>query len=213
MSDLFLTGYCRIRTCRATVDGKAVYASEGTDFDPFINGLYASVGTSYPKFYKMDNQCKLGLMAAELLLKDGTFLGRYAGEEVGVVLSNAVSSEDADAQYFRTIADPAEYFPSPALFVYTLASTVTGEICIRHQFKGENAFFVSDNFDAGLLYPYVRHLLHTTNTRACLTGWVNYRKGDFDAFLFTVEQAPNKYPEPLTAHLLHQLYYQESWTH
>lgn len=188
------------------VNGEVLFASDANTFGEFIQELYGFTQMNYPKFYKMDGQCKLGLLAAELLSGKSAFLEAYRGEEVGVVLSNAVASEPADRQYFQSIADPADYFPSPALFVYTLPSTITGEICIRHKLKGENAFFIADQFDADLLESYIQYLLKNTHTKACIGGWVNHDETRFDAFLFTVEPVPGQYQEPLNSTLLNQLY-------
>jgi hypothetical protein len=160
----------------------------------------------------MDNQSKLGMMAAELLLAGNSFLQKYSGEEVGVVLSNAVASADADQAYYETIADPANYFPGPALFVYTLPSMVTGEICIKYKIKGENAFFISEDFNPDLLYSYIDHLLKSKVTKACLGGWINYDADQSDAFLFTIESTPGLCQEPWNAQTLHQLYINSPWT-
>jgi hypothetical protein len=62
----------------------------------------------------------------------------------GIVLSNSNASLDADIKYYDSVAN----IPSPALFVYTLPNIVIGEISIKHSFKGENAFFIFDSFDA-----------------------------------------------------------------
>jgi hypothetical protein len=210
---LFLTSYCRIKNYTATVDGTTLFSATPSTFEAFIQALYQYTNTNYPKFYKMDNQSKLAVMAAEVLLQNGLFLQTYAGEEISVVLSNAVASEDADKKYVETIADPENYFPSPALFVYTLPSIMTGEICIKYKIKGENAFFVSDYFNADLLCPYLANLMKYTLTKACIGGWVNYDAPHFEAFMFTVESTPGKYQEPLTNQILHQLYVNDLWTH
>ena len=80
----------------------------------------------------------------------------YKPEDIGVVLANANSSLDTDIKYFETVKDIA----SPALFVYTLPNIVIGEICIRHNFKGENAFFIFEEFDAGFIQQYVSNLIN-----------------------------------------------------
>ncbi|MES2733966.1 MAG: 3-oxoacyl-ACP synthase [Bacteroidota bacterium] len=190
----------------ASLDGQAVFSANSASFEEFIHALYQHLKTDYPKFYKMDNQSKLGLMAAELLLNTQHFLQRNRGEEIGMVLSNAVGSADTDKRYYETVAKPEDYFPSPSLFVYTLPSMVTGEICIKYKIKGETAFFVSDNFRAELLYPYIQNLMKYTETKACIGGWVNYDASGYDAFLFTIESTSGKYPEPVNAKMLNQIY-------
>ena len=94
----------------------------------------------------MDSLSKLGWLAAEILLKDSFNKEALSVRKMsGLVFANANSSLDTDIKYYETAKDIA----SPALFVYTLPNIVIGEICIRHNFKGENAFFISEQFDAG----------------------------------------------------------------
>lgn len=131
----------------------------------------------------MDQLSKLGWLAAELLLSNGFEATEYRPEEVAVVLSNASSSLDTDYRYFATVSE----IPSPALFVYTLPNIMIGEICIRNKFKGENAFFVADSFDAEMIENFVRDLMETGNARACICGWVEVLGDAYAAALFLIE--------------------------
>jgi hypothetical protein len=134
----------------------------------------------------MDNLSKLGLLAAEVLLKPGFKAENYAAEEIGVVLSNASASLDTDLRYMETAREIA----SPALFVYTLPNIMTGEICIKHKFKGENAFFVSAGFDGEFMHGYVSALMNDHILEACICGWVELLEQDYKAVLFLVESQP-----------------------
>ena len=96
------------------------------------------------KFYKMDNLCKLGYVAAEYLLKDTN----YHPKEIGIILANASSSLDTDCKHQAIISKEGDKAASPAVFVYTLPNVVLGEICIRHKIQGENTFFVRRQSDA-----------------------------------------------------------------
>ena len=53
--------------------GTTVFSSSETDFAPFIREAYKHLGENNMKFYKMDNLCKLGYVAAEYLLKDTNY--------------------------------------------------------------------------------------------------------------------------------------------
>src|SRR5690606_18078970 len=97
----------------------------------FLNSAYEALDNHYPKFYKMDALCKLGTIAAHVLLETPEKTG-YQPEEVGIVLSNKNGSIEADLSYFES----AKTFPSPSLFVYTLPNILIGEISIRNGFKG-----------------------------------------------------------------------------
>ena len=118
-------------------DGTVVFESAETSLAGFLAEAYQQLGEKYPKFYKMDHLSKLGWLGTEYLLSGAFNKAHYQPEEIGLVLSNANSSLDADIRYLESVKEMA----SPALFVYTLPNIVIGEISIRHNFKGENAFF------------------------------------------------------------------------
>ncbi|MGZ3863737.1 MAG: hypothetical protein ACXVPN_01335 [Bacteroidia bacterium] len=126
----------------------------------------------------MDNLCKLGILAAELLLKNHSI----QGGKISIILSNKSSSLETDLNYMKS----TESFPSPSLFVYTLPNIVTGEISIRHKITGENAFFIEPAFNAELLFNYTETLL--THSEAALCGWIESGNKGYEAFLYFVEK-------------------------
>ena len=200
----YITASCVIRDNRIYRDGGIVWEHSPAGPADFLLSCYQHFGFQYTKFYKMDHLSKLGWLAAELLLSDGfdgegLGKGRFDGggsgrarfdtaeyrpEEMAVVLSNASSSLDTDYRYFATVTE----IPSPALFVYTLPNIVIGEICIRNNFKGENAFFVTESFDAAFIGTYVRDLMETGIARACICGWVEVLGDACTAALFLIER-------------------------
>jgi len=149
----------------------------------------------------MDNLCKLGFLAAEILLKKRNHEKKYGESETGLVLSNAHASLDVDLKYAKTIHSGA----SPALFVYTLPNIVIGEISIRHHFKGENAFFVFKHFDGKFMTEYVNGLFENELIRNCICGWVDYLKEDYRALLFLVETDDPENSMAFTADNLNKL--------
>jgi hypothetical protein len=192
-----ITASCVIRDNRIYEQGRLAWEAPGGLAD-FLLSCYQHFGFQYPKFYKMDHLSKLGWLAAELLLSDG--IKEYRPEEMAVVLSNANSSLDTDYRYFASVME----IPSPALFVYTLPNIMIGEICIRHNFKGENAFFITSTFDAAFIGNYVRDLLDNGNARACICGWVEVLGDHYAAALFLTE---NKLAGlPFTAENMDRLY-------
>ena len=118
----------------------------------------------------MDSLCKLGFMGAEILLKD---IPAELREKAAVILFNRNSSLITDRNYQKTISED-NYFPSPALFVYTLANIVTGEIAIRHRIHGETAFHITDENNAGLQEEIAARAFLTSSPSFILTGWVDY---------------------------------------
>jgi hypothetical protein len=192
----YITASCIIRDHIVYTNEKAVFeqrpaalphtTSPPATLPEFLAAAYHHFGLQYPKFYKMDNLSKLGWLAAELLLKEGFKTTDYRPEEIAVVLSNSNASLDTDYKYFATIKD----IPSPAVFVYTLPNIMIGEICIRHKFKGENAFFISEAFDAAFIEQYVHGLMDSDNAGACICGWVDVLGEEYMAALFLIEKKP-----------------------
>lgn len=139
-----------------------------------ITGIYREFIGDYPKFFKMDSLCKLGFVAAELILKDKTAEQK---ENASIILFNRNGSLITDRNYQKTI-DRDNYFPSPALFVYTLANIVTGEIAIRHKIYGESSFYVLPHQDEELMCDVVNNTYRTSDPSFILTGWVDYDNDD-----------------------------------
>ncbi len=162
-------------------NGKLISKSDET-VNPisFLEEIYKSLNLSYPKFFKMDGLSKLGILCAELILKDENINQLFPKETTAIVLSNKNSSLQTDVAYSKTIND----FPSPSLFVYTLSNIVTGEIAIKHKITGENAFFIEPKFNAELLHNYTELLLKEND--AVLCGWLNINEKTCEGFLYFV---------------------------
>ncbi|MEO6849267.1 MAG: hypothetical protein ABI203_00635 [Mucilaginibacter sp.] len=184
VTEKYISASCTISKGIVSKDGEPLFEKKAADLSAFLLSIYQHFQLSYPKFYKMDNLSKLGWLCAELLLKSNFNKDNYQPEEIGVVLANANSSLDNDLRYFDTVKD----VPSPSLFVYTLANIVIGEICIRNHFKGEHAFFIQENFDAGFIEKQVGYLLDNGILKACVCGWVDVLEQEYKAALFLVEK-------------------------
>jgi len=180
----YISAHCSISGNTVRYNNEVVFEGTESDIPGFLLSVYQHLGIKYPKFYKMDNLAKLGWLAAEVLLKDFD-KAKYQPTDIGVVLINASSSLDADKRYFESVQDIA----SPALFVYTLPNIVIGEICIRHHFKGENAFYIFDRFNANFISRYVSVLLETGQLKACICGWAEMTTTGYKAVLFLIEKA------------------------
>lgn len=120
--------------------------------------LYRRYVKDYPKFFKMDTLSRLGFIAAELLLKDQ--------QVEAVILANRSASIKNDTDYLATITGE-NYYPSPALFVYTLPNIVTGEIAIRHHIQGETSCYILEKSEQ--LEPII--LSQITRQSPILAGW------------------------------------------
>jgi len=183
-ANIYITASCTISNAVVYKNGEAVFENKSVSLSNFLISVYNHFGIKYPKFYKMDNLSKLGWLATELLLKDSLSADEYDPKTIGVVLTNASSSLDTDLKYYETTKKIA----SPALFVYTLPNIVIGEICIRHQIKGENAFFIFDEFNAEFIEQYVGNLINYNILQSCICGWVELLGEQYKTVLFLVEK-------------------------
>jgi hypothetical protein len=197
----YITSNCTITNNVVYKNERPVFENREADLPAFLLSVYQHLEVAYPKFYKMDNLSKLGWLAAEVLLKN-IDVTSYKPEEIGLILSNANASLDSDKRYQESIKD----IPSPALFVYTLPNIMIGEICIRNNFKGEDAFFIFEKFDAGFITSYVDGLLSNGVLKACICGWVDVLDNDYKALLFLVEQENRFNAAPFTANNLDNIF-------
>jgi hypothetical protein len=171
--------------------------------------LYKHASLEYPKYFKMDNISKYGILATEYLLMGIDLKANYSENEIGIVLSNASGSLDTDTEFQKTINNKVHFFPSPAIFVYTLSNIVMGEICIKHKIKGENMFFLSETIQSELLEGFVLDLFSKNSIRSAVVGWVEYSFGKPDVLLLLVEKKELKETNDVefTSHQLELLYH------
>lgn len=187
MSDIIIKSYCSINSSSAVVNG-AVTPFTG-DFASGIRGIYRSNNISYPKFFKMDDLSKLAFAAVELALKDLKLREKEDLMKTGVILMTSNSSLDTDCIFSQSINNTEGYFPSPAVFVYTLPNIMAGEICIRHSFKGENCVYVSEMCDWDFLAGNVISMFASGRLDACICGWCDLFMENFEAAVFYAERS------------------------
>jgi hypothetical protein len=198
----YITASCTIANNVVLKNNTLLFENKGAGAQAFLLSVYEYFRFNYPRFYKMDNLSKLGWLTAELLLDAGFQSEEYDPDGIGLVLTNKNSSLDTDIKYFETV----KTFASPALFVYTLPNIVMGEICIRHQLKGENAFFIFDSFKPAFMQQYVHHLLETGAMQACICGWVEIMENDYKAVLYLAEKKTGNIVVPFTEENINHIY-------
>ena len=185
-----ITSYCRITNNKVIVNTQTIDVPR-TD-SSWLNDIYHAANISYPKFFKMDNLAKAGFLGAELTLQDVGIDRTEPKKNIAVVCCNRSSSLDDDTAYQQTIQNPADYYPSPAVFVYTLANIVTGEISIRNKIMGESAFYVMEHCNPQKFCSFVRGAFSDKTIYACLCGWTEYNNGNCDVlFLFVTRNELN----------------------
>ena len=212
-----IISYAHIKHNQVSVNGEIVFQSSSSlSLAEFLPEAYKALGLSYPKFHKMDAQCKLGVLCTEFALKETDFLKEHDLSKTAIVLCNAASSLETDRVHQHSIDDKSNYFPSPAVFVYTLPNIIIGELAIKHKITGENAFFVSELFDADLLVNYTETLFKN-GTEAAVIGWVEVDGINFEAFIFLTETQKdtnkNAIFKPLNQTNVITIYNQTIWTH
>ena len=157
------------RTCK----GKTEIDESQLADNNFLTALYRTLGLNYPKFFKMDDMSKAGILVTELVLRDlPTELDK---KQTAVVFFNREASLHTDRRFEETIRDKNNFFPSPSVFVYTLPNIVSGEVCIRHGFQGESGFYVIDDFDKNAMADICGDLLDSHSAVIC--GYTDFSKG------------------------------------
>lgn len=192
MEQLFdIIATCRISDKEVLVNQESILHNSTENVQEWLSTIYHHIGLQYPKFFKMDRLCKAGVLGAELLLKDYAYNQETVKADWCIILMNAASSLDNDRHYQETISED-NYYPSPAVFVYTLANIVTGEIAIRHKIGGESSFYVMPDFDEELMREL---LIQSYNADPELThiiyGWVNVDQDLCDVRMFLCKRRGN----------------------
>ncbi len=180
----YIHNFARITNNGVWVDGKKI---EMPATDEWLPSIYRNIGAQYPKFFKMDNLCKAGFLAAELIVNERGTDPVPEKRNWSVVIFNRSSSLDNDKKYQQTIADRENYYPSPSVFVYTLSNIVTGEIAIRHKIMGESCSYIQNEFcPQTILQMGEIGLLPNKGIDHLLIGWVEYLDGVCDVLLFHI---------------------------
>ncbi len=190
--NLIISQYSKIENKELWLNNELLFKSEEEKVSKVFKSMYQFLELKYPKYHKMDKLCKLGFLSSEVLLKNLNLADKYSEEEVALVFANSNSTINIDNEYFDSIKNKDDYFPSPALFVYTLPNIVIGEIAIRNTLRGEIGFLIQEKFNSEAIIAYVKNLFQTQNTKACITGWIDIdEKNQYKTVLFLIEKAEN----------------------
>ncbi|MPS74258.1 MAG: 3-oxoacyl-ACP synthase [Chryseobacterium sp.] len=176
------TDICIIENSKIILNNKIVFESQTENFSDFAKEAYKNLALNYPKFHKMDNLSKLAFLASEIILKNNDH------SKTALVFANKSSSLDTDFKYQESINSQENYFPSPAVFVYTLPNICVGEISIKHKMQTENAFFVLDELDEEFLNNYAEQILQSGKAEKVLCGWVELYQESYNAFVYLLNK-------------------------
>ena len=172
------TDICTIENSKIIFNNEIIFETQSEIFSDFAKEAYKVLELNYPKFHKMDNLSKLAFLASEMILKNDDH------SKSALVFANKSSSLDTDFKYQQSINSKEDYFPSPAVFVYTLPNICVGEISIKHKMQTENAFFVLDEFDEEFLNNYAEQILQSAKAEKVLCGWVELYQESYKAFVY-----------------------------
>ncbi|RRJ94008.1 3-oxoacyl-ACP synthase [Flavobacterium macacae] len=180
----YINSYCKIEKNAIWLNGEKIFESKEIAFPEFAKEAYKNFDISYPKFFKMDSLSKITFLASEIILKET--INPEMENDIALLFANRSSSLDTDVKYQKSISDKNEYFPSPAVFVYTLANICMGEISIKNQLKSENCFFIFDAFNWDFMANYSKILIETEKAEKVLCAWTELYQEDYEVFMYLV---------------------------
>ncbi len=182
----YINAYCRIDHQQVVVNGSCVLPCNDSDPKSWAGSIYKHLGIQYPKFFKMDTLCKFGFLASELIMRQLNLSPDKPKKDWAMLCLNACSSIDTDRHYQTTIQNADNYYPSPSVFVYTLANIVTGEIAIRHKLMGESSTYIFEALNPDNLYTLANNAIGENRANNVLCGWINFDNGFADVLMFAV---------------------------
>lgn len=180
----YISHFVTLDSSSIWIDGQLEMESPKTTFTDFAKLAYQKFDLQYPKFFKMDKLSKLAFLSAELILEK--VIKEDQENNIALVFSNQSASLDTDVSYQDTISNRNDYYPSPSMFVYTLPNICIGEISIKHKLQTENIFFVTDVFDAELMFSYAEAILNKGKADQVLCGWVELYQENYHSFVYLV---------------------------
>lgn len=170
------------------VDGQSLFVGRpDTPSADFFTELYRLMGINYLRFFKMDMLSKTLFLASEALWAGSGLSVAEGNEDMAMVFYNGHSSLDADIQFQATLQSGA-FFPSPSLFICTLANVALGELAIRHKIMGENITFIAPNFDAAGCVDHVTALFSAGGCGRALCGWFDFADHQEEADIFLISK-------------------------
>ncbi len=181
-----VVSYCSITNDTVSVNGKIIPVTD-TKGASWLDNIYRTLQIQYLKFFKMDNLSKAGFLASELIFDDIQLDRSIPKTDIAIVCFNSSSSLDNDMLYQKTIQDTNNYFPSPSIFVYTLANIVVGEIAIRNKIMGETSFYITKNFSPQLICDSVKDIFNENQTSGLFCGWIEYLENKCDVRMMYIE--------------------------
>lgn len=167
--NLSIHTYCNIENGVVTLNGENLDGFKSNQND-LLKDLYVHLKVDYPKFYKMDNLSKLGILGVELLKSVSTSLAQLGEDDLGIVLQSKYGCLETDINHQARVDEKS---PSPAIFVYTLSNIVIGEISIKNKWFGESILFIEEPSKLNNLIRHATGLILNNKAKTCLIGCID----------------------------------------
>ena len=180
---VFRSLYSRISKHSIAVNDEVSPAPVPPFAESFLIDIYRKMQLSYPKFFKMDDLCKLAILSIELLMQKAGLTQEELEQETALVVFNSSSSVNVDKAFQESMSD----LPSPSLFVYTLPNVMLGEICIKYKIYGENFLYISEKFDQEQILNIIQTINQEQKKKYYIAGYVDCNGGDVEATFMLVE--------------------------
>lgn len=167
------------------MNGIEIYKAIPDSEKDFLKQLYHYLKLNYPKFFKMDNLSKLGLLSAELIRNESLWLTDLADDAIAIVLQTETGCLDADLEHQKNVNRHAA---SPAVFVYTLSNIAIGEIAIKNKWFGESICLIGKDNDVADLISYSKSLILNNKAECVIAGTIDSINNEHRANLVLVER-------------------------
>ena len=100
-----ISTYCTVSNHLVKVNGTEYF--EGAPDEPnFLKALYQKLEMSYPKFFKMDDLSKLGVLGVELLKLHNPEISNYLDDEIGLVFQTSKGCISSDLSHQEKVTKP-----------------------------------------------------------------------------------------------------------
>lgn len=181
-----ILSYSRLTNQQLILNGETLLQNKELLSNDWLSNIYKYIKMDYPKFFKMDRLSKAGILASEIAMNHLPQNSSEVKDNWAICCFNHAASLDDDLAYQKTI-EPDNFYPSPSVFVYTLANIVTGEIAIKYKIKGETSFYVSEQFSPTLYIESVQNIFNDSpDIDYIMGGWVEYLENHCDVLMMIV---------------------------
>jgi hypothetical protein len=192
--------FCKISGHSIVLDGERQPDLEshlqGQMLSEKFDNLFKVMHGDYPRFYRLDDYSKLGIIAAELILRKAGLDTVTPKPDMGIILHTRSGTLYADSMYAQTIQDILDFNPDPELFARIHSNAVCSDIALRNNITGESAVFLSDGFNYEMFYRMGADVFATDpDVKQLLMGYLECYGSYASAFFCLVEKAMDDRPE------------------